>query len=136
MKEIQSTIRYRVPMYDMDPMQVVWHGNYFNYFELARSELFTSRGIHLIEFAKDAGIVFPVVKSSARYTRPLEWRDEFTCTARLLDARHKIVVEFEIRRVSDQALCATGRTEQVAVDARTRELLYQIPKAIRDALSK
>lgn len=28
-------IIHRVPFYDLDPMQIVWHGNYFNYFENA-----------------------------------------------------------------------------------------------------
>ena len=28
-----------VPFFDLDPMQVVWHGHYYKYMELARTEL-------------------------------------------------------------------------------------------------
>ena len=28
-----------VPFYDIDPMDIVWHGNYIKYFEVARCAL-------------------------------------------------------------------------------------------------
>ena len=36
-KSFEVTIR--VPFFDLDPMQIVWHGNYLNYFEIARAAL-------------------------------------------------------------------------------------------------
>ena len=33
-------IRMRVPFHDLDPMQVVWHGNDFEVFDVARFGLF------------------------------------------------------------------------------------------------
>ena len=35
--EAETTIE--VQFYDLDPMNVVWHGNYFKYMEIARCEL-------------------------------------------------------------------------------------------------
>ena len=32
-------IEHKVAFYELDPMQIVWHGNYYKYFEDARSAL-------------------------------------------------------------------------------------------------
>ena len=40
-------VKISVPFYDLDPMQIVWHGNYLNYFELARAGLFQRYGVDL-----------------------------------------------------------------------------------------
>ena len=35
----QAEIEIEVPFHDLDPMDVVWHGNYVRYFERARHAL-------------------------------------------------------------------------------------------------
>ena len=39
MKKITSTSEITVEFYDLDPMNVVWHGNYVKYLEKARCDL-------------------------------------------------------------------------------------------------
>ena len=34
-----TRIVHNIPFHDIDPMGVVWHGNYFRYFEIAREAL-------------------------------------------------------------------------------------------------
>lgn len=133
--KIQASIVHRVPFHDLDPMQVVYHANYFNYFDLARTELFFNRGLDALGFLKRTGIVFPVVRSRAQYHHPLVWRDEFICTATLLTARHKLVIDFEICASEGALVYATGRTEQVAMHLKKRELLFSLPKVVVEALS-
>jgi acyl-CoA thioester hydrolase len=127
-------VRLAVPFHDLDPMQVVWHGNYFKYFEIARDGFLYSRGIDLQSFAGNMKYVFPVIKTSVKYISPLRHRDEFICKATLLEAKFKIAFEFEIRLVSDDKLCAKGKTEQVAVKMPEMEILFGIPDEIRIAL--
>jgi len=126
--------RHRVAFYDLDPIQVVWHGNYLNYFEDARTALFNSNGIDLYDFYLQEGIVFPIIKTSTKHVLPLRYHDEFICRATIVDARMKIVVDFEIRKADGGQVCARGRTEQVSVKADTMEILYSVPGEIRQAL--
>ena len=35
-----SEIEIKIPFYDLDPMNIVWHGNYIKYLEQARCKLF------------------------------------------------------------------------------------------------
>jgi len=129
-----ATVRFTVPFADIDAMQVVWHGNYFKYFDLARDQLFRDAGIDLYR-AVDDGLVFPVTRTQTKHIRPLRFRDEVDCTATLVEWEHRLVVDFELRLVSG-TLCARGRTEQVAVRlAESNSTLeLRVPEMIRKAL--
>jgi acyl-CoA thioester hydrolase len=122
--------RLSVPFHDLDPMQVVWHGNYYKYFEIARDGLLLNLGVDLQSYYEKAGYVFPIIKSSVKHIFPLKHRDEFICKASLDDARFKIAFSFEIR-LFDGRLCAKGKTEQAAVKTPSMEIMYGIPEDIR-----
>jgi acyl-CoA thioester hydrolase len=135
MSETKSfEIRKTVPFYDLDPMQIVWHGNYLNYFEDARRELLEHLGVDLYKYFEKTKTIFPIIRTSTKHIYPLRYRDEFICKATLVDARFKLMVDFEIRLAADDKICARGRTEQVAVLTPTMEILLRIPDEIRIAL--
>jgi len=127
-------ILQRVPFYDLDPMQIVWHGNYVHYFENARVALFAQLGVDLFEFYKRTQCLFPIVKTSTKHIYPLRYGDEFICKASVVEGKTKIVVDFEIRLKSDERLCTRGRTEQIAVKAPDMEIMFTVPDEIRKAL--
>jgi acyl-CoA thioester hydrolase len=125
---------HKVAFYELDPVQIVWHGNYLNYFEIARTALFNENGVDLYDFYLRHGIVFPIIKTATKHILPLKYHDEFICRASAVDARTKIVVDFEMRKVTGGAICTRGRTEQVAVKADTMEIIFAVPEEIRQAL--
>ena len=133
-QSVHFEITRKVPFYDLDPIQVVWHGNYMNYFEDARVALFNAHGVDLYEIYRRTGIVFPIIKTSTKHILPLRYQDEFICRATVQEARFKIVMDFEIRLAADGQVCTRGRTEQVAVKAPEMEILFSIPDEIRQAL--
>jgi acyl-CoA thioester hydrolase len=128
-------ITMQVPFHDLDPMQVVWHGNYYKYFDQARFTLFRRCGVELYTLYQQTGLLLPITRTTCKHIVPLSYGDQFTCTASLIEAHIKIVIDFEIRRISDDTLCATARGEQVAVKMPENELLLEIPESIRSALT-
>ena len=88
---------HRVAFYELDPMQIVWHGNYFNYFEDARRALLAHCGIDLNEFFHRTQCLFPIIRTSSKHIYPLRYGDEFICKASLIEAKTKLVFDFEIR---------------------------------------
>ena len=128
------SIRLRVPFHHVDPMQVVWHGHYFKYFEAARDGLFDSLNISLESFYPQYGYIFPVVRGAVKFIRPLRYKDTFVCTARVVDVKRKIVIEYEITLESTAARCTTGRTEQVVLKMPEAEIEYEIPREILEAM--
>ena len=127
-------VKISVTFYDLDPMQIVWHGNYLNYFELARAGLFQRYGVDLYNYYDRTKIIFPIIRTQTKHILPLRHRDEIICRATLVDANIKLIVDFEIRKAGENVVCARGRTEQVAVQMPQGETLYSIPADIRDVL--
>jgi len=127
-------VKMSVPFFDLDPMQIVWHGNYLNYFEIARAALFEHYGVDLYSYYDREKIIFPIIRTSTKHIFPLRHRDEIICKATLVDANIKLVVDFEIRKTADNSVCARGRTEQVAVKTPEMETLFSIPQDIRNLL--
>jgi acyl-CoA thioester hydrolase len=125
--------RLKVPFHDLDPMQVVWHGNYFKYFEIARDGLLNKLDVNLQSFSHDTQFVFPVIRTSTKHIFPLRHNDDFTCKATLIEAKFKIVVAFEIRLIKDNILCAKGKSEQAAVKFPEMKIMFQLPEDIRKA---
>ena len=127
-------LKLKVPFHDLDPMQVVWHGHYMKYFDMARFGLFEAAGIDLYRYLTEERYVFPITRTAVKHIAPLRANDEFVCRAAVTEAAYKIVMQFEIRRWVTGDICARGRSEQVAVKLPDMALEFEIPAAIRRAL--
>jgi len=127
-------LKMMVPFHDLDPMHVVWHGNYLKYFDIVRFGIFNDAGIDLHRYSLENNYIFPVTKTSTKYIVPLRHKDEFICRAILLDATTKIIMNFEIQRVKDSVICTKGRSDQVAVKLPEIEMMFEIPHDIREPL--
>lgn len=67
--------RLRVPLYEVDLGQGVYHGNYFHLLELGREDFLRTLGFPYKRFM-DLELHLTVVEATARYTRPLRYDDE------------------------------------------------------------
>jgi len=128
-------IDMKVAFHDLDPLQIVWHGNYLKYFDVARFALFASVGIDLYQYMLTEKYVFPVTRSAVKHIMPLRAFDEFVCRATVTEAQYKIAMKFEIRKKdADRTICARGTSEQLAVRFPEMEMEFAIPDDIRIAL--
>ncbi len=132
--KLTHEIGLTVPFHDLDPMHIVWHGNYLKYFDRARFALFQAGGIDLYQYSMEKNCIFPITRTSAKYIIPLRHNDEIICRAAAREASVKIVIDFEIRRAGDGAVCVKGQGDQVAVKVPEMETLYEIPVDVRNAL--
>lgn len=127
-------VTLKVPFHDLDPMQVVWHGNYLKYFDISRFALFDHLKVNLYDYYLEQKYLFPVTRTNVKYIYPLRYNDEFICRCTLVDATIKIVCDFEIRTAGSDKVCARARGEQVAVTFPDMEMLLEIPESVRKAL--
>ncbi len=137
-----TTVRYAtneiemsVAFHDLDPLNVVWHGNYLKYFDRARFALFDACGVDLHEYSRTSGYLFPVTRTSTKHIRPLRYRDRFVVHTAVREAHIRIVLDFEIRLIGDGTVTTRGRSEQVSVKYPEDELMLQIPPEIEHALT-
>jgi acyl-CoA thioester hydrolase len=101
--ETQIRVRYA----ETDQMGVVYHSNYFPYFEVARAEAIREMGITYADMEK-AGIIMPVVDVHCRYLRPAKYDDLLTIKTILkeLPVHHKIEFHHEVYNEHGELLAA------------------------------
>ena len=126
--------KFAVPFHDLDPMEVMWHGNYFKYFDITRDALFRKLGVDLYQVYRDTQYIFPIIRTSIKHVFPLRFRDEFICRAALQEVNYKITIAFEIRLTEDNRVSARGKSEQAAIKIPEMETMLRIPDHIRQAL--
>jgi acyl-CoA thioester hydrolase len=87
----------RVRYAETDQMNVVYYGNYAQYFEVARAESIRNLGFTYKEM-ESAGIMMPVVEMQTKYLRPAHYDDLLTIRTilRELPADHRIQFEHEV----------------------------------------
>jgi len=99
----------RVRYAETDQMGVVYHSNYFPYFESARAESIRELGMTYADMEK-AGVIMPVVEVQCRYIRPARYDDLLTIKTILkeLPLHHKIEFFHEVYN-EQEVLLATGK---------------------------
>jgi acyl-CoA thioester hydrolase len=126
--------KFVVPFHDLDPMQVMWHGNYLKYFDITRDALFNKLCVDLYQVYEDTQYIFPIIRTSIKHIFPLRFRDKFICRAVLKEVKYKITIAFEIRLIENNRLSAKGKSEQVAIKIPEMETMLRIPEDIRQSL--
>ena len=95
MYEFNTQVRVRYA--EADPMNVVYYGNYAQYFEVGRVESLRNLGISY-KGIEDMGIMLPVVELNIKYLRPAKYDDLLTIKSQIkeLPTEHKIIFDQEI----------------------------------------
>jgi acyl-CoA thioester hydrolase len=103
--ETQIRVRYA----ETDQMGVVYHSNYFPYFESARAESIRHLGFTYADMEK-MGVIMPVVDVHCRYLRPAKYDDLLTVKTMLkeLPVHHKIEFHHEVYNEQNELL-AVGK---------------------------
>jgi len=130
---VSASARITPQFYDLDPMDIVWHGNYARYFELARCAVMELIGYGYREM-RESGFAWPIVDMHVRYFHPLTLGDTAEVTASIVEWEHRLKTLYVIRDAATGKRLTSGHTTQVAVNTATRELQWETPAALRDKL--
>jgi acyl-CoA thioester hydrolase len=126
---ISADTEFIVEFYDLDPMQVVWHGNYIKYFELARRVLLDKIGYGYREM-EESGYAFPVIEVSVKYIDPLKFKDRARVKAVLEEYENCLRIKYEITNVETGKLTTRGISTQMAYDVKRRESCFVCPTVL------
>lgn len=117
MHETKIIARYS----ETDQMGVIYHANYFPWFEVARAELFAKTETTYQEL-EIKGVMLPVIEVGCKYKASAKYADHLLIRSRvetLSPVRFKIA--YQVVREADQVLIAEGFTEHVFLDCETRK---------------
>lgn len=132
---ILTCLDYEIPFHDNDMVGIVWHGNYFKYFEMARDQLLSRLDLSVPTLVNDYQIGLPVIKSFARYRAPLTFMERIKIYASISEYENYLCFDFAIKTAAEGKLVTTGYTKHAAFDLNKRELLFAIPDFIQQRIS-
>lgn len=127
-----SSSQVRVRYAETDQMGVAYHGNYFAWFEVGRTDLLRGMGFTYRELEAD-GLRLPVIEATARFLRPALYDDVLdirTTVASLGGA--SVGFDYEVHRDGTPEPLARARTLHAAVDRAGRP--RRLPLTLRSLL--
>ncbi len=132
---LQAEVEILVPFFDVDSMDVVWHGHYVKYFEVARCALLERIG-HNYQQMREAGYAWPIIDVQLRYMRGARFNQRIIVRADLVEWENRLKINYLIRDADSGERMTHGSTVQVAVEMASREMLLASPRIFVDAVER
>ena len=130
---LTASAEIEVPFQDVDPMQVVWHGNYFRYFETARAALLRRIDYDYPQM-QASHYLWPIIELQARFMQPLRYAQHIRVHAGLMEWENRLKIHYRVEDAASRKRLSTGYSIQCAVDARNGELQLVSPPALLQRL--
>jgi acyl-CoA thioester hydrolase len=127
MLSVETVIKAQ--FFDLDPMNVVWHGNYARFLEIARSDLLDRMDYNYSQM-EASGFAFPIVEMRLKYVAPIRFRQDFVVTTTLIEYENRLRLDYLIRDLASGTVLTRARTTQVAVRIDTGELCLESPPVL------
>jgi len=119
----------QIPFHDVDMLEVVWHGHYCKYFEIARCALLDKFDYNYPQM-RESGYAWPVIDLRVRYVKPARFGQTITVQATLAEWEHRLKIDYLITDKLSGARLTKGHSVQVAVDMRTQEMCFESPAVL------
>ncbi len=122
LSQIVFSTELRVRYAETDTMGVVYYGNYFTWFEVARTDALRQLGYPYSLLEKD-GVLLPVVEASAKYMAPFRYDDEVVIKSKIIEfSEIKIVFTYDVYKLPEMKLCTNGKTRHAFIGPDGRVL--------------
>ena len=71
--KLGAEVSYKIPFHDTDALNIIWYGNHFKYFELARNEIFKKIKLDVPDWGKNSFFLL-ITEANCKYYSPLNIR--------------------------------------------------------------
>ncbi|MGN6479086.1 acyl-CoA thioesterase [Luteibacter sp.] len=115
-----------VPFFDVDSLEVVWHGHYVKYLEIARCALLDDLGHNYVRM-KETGFAWPIIDLQLRYARAARFGQALRVRAELVEWENRLKIHYTISDVATGERLTRASTIQVAVRLADGEMQLVSP---------
>ncbi len=126
-------VSIEIPFHDVDAMEIVWHGHYVKYFEIARCALLESIDYNYRQM-KESGYAWPVIDVHVRYAQPARFGQKVVVTATVVEWENRLKVKYLIKDSVTGRRLTVGSTTQASIDMKTGELCFLSPPILFEKL--
>jgi acyl-CoA thioester hydrolase len=124
-----------VPFFDVDSLNIVWHGHYVKYLEVARCALLDKLG-HDYNQMRESGYAWPVIDLQLRYVRGAVFGQRLNVRASLVEWENRLKIDYLITDLTTGERMTRASTTQVAVSIASREMQLASPQVFVDLVQK
>ena len=135
MNKISFETKLTVPFCDLDPLNIVWHGNYLKYLELARGEFFDYLGYGYLAMHEDE-VAFPIAKMDLKFIEPATLHQKIVVKCTLEEIEPALIIKYEIKDEQSDRKLFKASSMQMCVDLRTKTTIYKAPDTLLKAIGK
>lgn len=128
-----TEIDIEIPFHDVDMMEVVWHGHYAKYFEIARCALLEKLDYNYPQM-RDSGYSWPVIDLSMRYIKPAVFGQIISVQAAIVEWENRLKINYLIIDKRTGSRLTKGYSIQVAVNRQTNEMCFESPAVLLEKL--
>jgi acyl-CoA thioester hydrolase len=132
---LHKDVEILVPFFDVDSMNVVWHGHYVKYLEVARCALLDDIG-HNYAQMKASGYAWPVIDLQLRYVQAARFGQRLIVRADLVEWQNRLLIHYLIRDAESRQRVTRASSVQVAVNLASGEMQLESPKVFIDAVER
>lgn len=129
----EAEVFIEAPFHDVDMMEVVWHGHYAKYFEIARGALLDKIDYNYPQM-RDSGYAWPIVDFRTRFIRPITFRQKVSVSARITEYEMRLKIDYLITDAATGERLTKAYTVQAAIDMASQELVYPSPRILLEKL--
>jgi acyl-CoA thioester hydrolase len=129
----RAEVELQVQFFDLDPMEIVWHGRYVNYLETARCALFEQLDYNYPQM-KASGYAWPIIDLQIRYAAPAVFMQRIKVRATIVEWQNRLKIDYLISDADTGHRLTRASTVQVAVDAASGELCFASPPILLQKL--
>ena len=123
----------QVQFYDLDPMEVVWHGHYVKYLEIARGALLDSIDYNYAQM-RASGYLWPVIDLQLRYIASARFGTRLKLHAEIVEWENRLKIDYLISDAATGKRLTRASTTQVAVEIATGEMCFASPPVLFEKL--
>lgn len=119
---METTVKIRARYDETDQMGVIYHANYYKWFNIGRTEFLRETGCDYRKL-EASGIVFPVLESGCKHYAPAYYDDEIIIRVRLSEFKGvRMRVTYEIINEKTGKRLAEGFTLHGIVDGNLKPI--------------
>ena len=123
----------KVPFFDVDVMQIVWHGHYVKYLEVARCAFLDALGYNYTVMLEH-GHAWPVVKLDLKYVRPARFGQKIRVDMAMTEYESCLRIDYTLRDAASGEKLTQAHTTQVAQRIDNGEMQFQTPESWQTAV--
>ncbi|WP_306523506.1 thioesterase family protein [Rheinheimera sp.] len=122
----KASVVIEVPFFDVDAMQIVWHGHYVKYLEIARCALLRTFDYDYPQM-QQSGYLWPIVDLNLKYRGSARFGKQIEVTATLVEWEHRLKINYRIIDLESGQTLTKASSIQVAVDMQNQQMCYESP---------